>query len=180
MIKIEFEDAPSTNTPITASNLNLLQENVENGIHPIGSVYVSPINQNPEQYFGGTWEAMPYRQLIEKGVVDGKNYEKYSDGYMECWGQEYLETVIKQSSSVINVTLPASYNGGYNVQGTLNSGGAYYANVAIWANRWGNEQIRINFFNNSLNNNAQNLYYGWRTCGYYTDTPTLFAWKRTE
>ena len=32
MTKITFEDLPSTNTPLSASNLNTLQDNVENGI----------------------------------------------------------------------------------------------------------------------------------------------------
>ena len=38
MDKINFQDLPSTNTPIDASNMNLLQTNVENGIADAGVV----------------------------------------------------------------------------------------------------------------------------------------------
>lgn len=35
MNKINFENLPSTNTPINATNMNLLQDNVEDGINDI-------------------------------------------------------------------------------------------------------------------------------------------------
>lgn len=35
MQKIEFKDLPDTTTPITADNLNLLQDNIENVITPM-------------------------------------------------------------------------------------------------------------------------------------------------
>ncbi len=37
MNKINFENYPSTNTPVSADNLNLLQTNVENGISDVVS-----------------------------------------------------------------------------------------------------------------------------------------------
>ena len=54
MQKINFENLPSTNTPISAENLNQLQTNVENAIptninivnliYPVGSIYIGVNN----------------------------------------------------------------------------------------------------------------------------------------
>ena len=41
MQKITFENYPSTNTPVSADNLNLLQTNVENGISDLVNVVSS-------------------------------------------------------------------------------------------------------------------------------------------
>lgn len=47
-----FENKPSTNTPINATNLNSNFDNT----HPIGSVFVTSTNTNPSNNLGGTWE----------------------------------------------------------------------------------------------------------------------------
>ena len=56
MNKIEFKDLPDTTTPINASNLNLLQENLVLQVYPVGSIYISVIDTDPGILFGGTWE----------------------------------------------------------------------------------------------------------------------------
>lgn len=70
MEKINFQDYPSTVTPINSTNLNDLQDNVDAVIQPIGSVYISSTNTNPSELFGGTWE------LIDK---EFENYTGSSD-----------------------------------------------------------------------------------------------------
>lgn len=68
LTKIKFEDYPSTNTPLSASILNQLQDNIENfvnnelknkilEIYPIGSIYMSTSSNNPSSFLGGTWVA---------------------------------------------------------------------------------------------------------------------------
>lgn len=59
MQKITFENLPSTNTPLNATNMNLLQTNVENAINGI----------------------------VESGSNTNGDYVKYADGTMICWKQ---------------------------------------------------------------------------------------------
>lgn len=57
MQKINFQDLPSTSTPLNANNLNQLQTNVENAINGV----------------------------IESGENANGNYVKYADGTMICY-----------------------------------------------------------------------------------------------
>lgn len=86
MEKINFQDYPSTDTPVNATNLNLLQTNAETEINstksnletkiteldndlqsqinsigtkifPVGSIYISVNNTNPSSFLGGTWQS---------------------------------------------------------------------------------------------------------------------------
>lgn len=59
MQKINFQDLPSTSTPIDSTNLNLLQQNVEEAINEL---------------------------IVEKGSNANGFYEKYSDGRLKCYG----------------------------------------------------------------------------------------------
>ena len=52
MGKIVFENAPSTNTPLNAENLN----NNFDAMHHIGSIHITTTNTNPSSVLGGTWE----------------------------------------------------------------------------------------------------------------------------
>lgn len=57
MSMIEFEDLPSTDTPINASNLNNNFREILKLVYPVGSIYMSTSNTNPQSLFGGTWTA---------------------------------------------------------------------------------------------------------------------------
>ena len=63
MQKITFEDLPSTNTPINATNLNQLQTNVENGMPKKTLLWT---NENPTSTFSGqiTLSSDNYDELI--------------------------------------------------------------------------------------------------------------------
>lgn len=54
MDKINFEDLPSTNTPISADNLNLMQDNIENEIKNIAIETVTNENGTAIKFADGT------------------------------------------------------------------------------------------------------------------------------
>lgn len=74
-------------TPLSAYNLNQMQENIENAInqavsqakleaHPIGSLYWSKDSTDPGQLFGGTWERIKDVFIL----AAGDTYEADSTG----------------------------------------------------------------------------------------------------
>ncbi len=80
MDKINFTNYPSTDTPISADNLNLLQTNIENAIPTSANEY-------------GNSQTAPYSQeyinnnvgIVESGSNSNGSYIKYSDGTMICY-----------------------------------------------------------------------------------------------
>lgn len=70
MTKITFEDLPSTNTPLSASNLNTLQDNVETAINSVDS----KTTYSTTETIVGTWKGKPlYRKVYEFTSLSG-NY----------------------------------------------------------------------------------------------------------
>lgn len=65
MQKINFQNLPNTTTPVNATNLNLLQTNVETAIN----------------------------QLIESGSNENGNYIKYDDGTLICWNRVVVSSI---------------------------------------------------------------------------------------
>ena len=55
---------PDENANVTIPQTSILQA------YPVGSIYLSVVETNPAELFGGTWEAMPGRVLIGAGVSD--------------------------------------------------------------------------------------------------------------
>lgn len=92
MEKIIFEDLPSTNTPINATNLNLLQTNVETAIN---SVVESGSNDN------GSWIKYSDGTLVQYGNVTKSINIKtisnstgwyYDDGYAIVFPIKFVDT----------------------------------------------------------------------------------------
>lgn len=73
---IDFENFPSTATPLSAENLNSLQDMIQAAIaeswkiiYPVGSIYISTNPNSPETLFGGRWEAFGQgRTLLGAGT----------------------------------------------------------------------------------------------------------------
>lgn len=62
------------NSIITKETNNLVTD--FDAIYPIGSIYMSVTNTNPEILFGGSWESINGRFLLSSGTSsDGNNYE---------------------------------------------------------------------------------------------------------
>ena len=91
MKKIIFEDLPNTNTPINATNLNKLQENIEEEINKTNELnYISCGSDGTEPYTAYGWEDIPTttealkigeKLTLENGVVKigtGISYVKVS------------------------------------------------------------------------------------------------------
>ena len=55
---------PDENANVTIPQTSILQA------YPVGSIYMSVVETNPAELFGGTWEAIPGRVLIGAGVSD--------------------------------------------------------------------------------------------------------------
>jgi len=71
---IDFENYPSTATPLSASVLNTLQDDIKTSItdmwkviYPVGSIYISTNSNSPETLFGGRWEQLKDRFLLGAG-----------------------------------------------------------------------------------------------------------------
>ena len=65
--RVNWENLPSTKTPVNADNLNKMDEGIANVvdlIYPVGSIYMSVNSTNPANLFGGTWEAIGGRFLL--------------------------------------------------------------------------------------------------------------------
>lgn len=150
MQKITFENLPSTNTPLNASNLNTLQNNVENAIndivnviYPVGSIYISVNNTNPSTLFGGTWEQIQDRFLLGAG-------DTYTAG----------DTGGNMPQLVDDLGLTAGSFGG------ITSGGDYSKRIVASSSTLTNEQAYWNKFTN----------YNYDGLPPYL---TVYMWKRT-
>ena len=64
--RVNWENLPSTNTPVNADNLNKMvgKSDLLDLIYPVGSIYMSVNNTSPATLFGGTWEAIGGRFLL--------------------------------------------------------------------------------------------------------------------
>jgi len=74
--RVNWENLPSTNTPVNADNLNKMDEGIANAveksdllnlIYPVGSIYISVNNTNPASLFGGTWQQIKDKFLLSAG-----------------------------------------------------------------------------------------------------------------
>lgn len=124
MQKITFENLPSTDTPINASNLNTLQDNVEDAIDSLMS----------NTY--GTSQTEGYCQeyinnnvgVVESGSNTNGSYIKYADGTMICWGyfgQTFTEGQwgsLWEYSLVSTVNFPAEFVGNISINANLVQG----------------------------------------------------------
>ena len=74
--RVNWENLPSTKTPVNADNLNKMDKGIANAveksdllnlIYPVGSIYMSVNNTSPATLFGGSWEQIKDRFLLACG-----------------------------------------------------------------------------------------------------------------
>lgn len=115
MTKITFKDLPDTTTPLSASNLNTMQDNIEDAIDNIEITLDSAVstsstngveNQAITNYVDGIAATIPevettqtlsatntyscnyINSIIESGSNANGSYVKYADGTMICYGSK--------------------------------------------------------------------------------------------
>ena len=93
MTKITFENLPSTNTPLNATNLNQLQTNVENAI-----------NEFTESVDTNGWIVLDYGKYKE--YVRRININKTISG--NTWGSQYISNLPEGLSTLGNRILTYS------------------------------------------------------------------------
>lgn len=114
MEKINFEDLPSTKTPIDSKNLNLLQTNVENAIQKSN-------NYSLDEIIVGTWidGSTLYRKIVKIVVPTTTTDGNY------VWSRQLISSDLKfgliewsylTDSSSNNVHLPYMTNSGFQVK----------------------------------------------------------------
>ena len=83
MQKINFEDKPSTNSPINADNLNLLQDNVEDAIDEVSDdiIYVEYTQNYSITTGAGTHSRVTFQTSVPAGY-NWVGYEIVSNGYV--------------------------------------------------------------------------------------------------
>lgn len=99
MQKINFENKPSTNSPINADNLNLLQDNVEDAID---EVTISDVYSTSETKTNKIWinNKPVYRKLIDIGNLPNNDYKQINHN-------------IENIDELVNVNAIAVSSGGY-------------------------------------------------------------------
>ena len=103
MTKITFKDLPDTSTPLNASNLNTLQDNVENAISAAVSTVEGEIptvdnststsSTNPVENQAIT-NYVDTKGIYESGSNTNGSYIKYDDGTMICWYRQWFSAAI--------------------------------------------------------------------------------------
>lgn len=83
MQKINFENKPDTSSPINASNLNLLQENVENAIDEVSDdiIFVEYTQNYSLSGGAGTHSRVTFQTSVPAGY-NWVGYEIVSNGYV--------------------------------------------------------------------------------------------------
>lgn len=133
MALIEFENYPSTDSPINAANLNnnfnelnTLISNIYNQIFPIGRGFLDFTDTDYSNYLGFTWE----RELIGKVPVGIDSNDTDFNTIGKAGGEkEHILTLSEIPANNIDTTNSGSavdgyiFRGGYNNNGTFNFGG---------------------------------------------------------
>ena len=102
MEKIEFKDLPDTTTPLSASNLNILQDNIENAIN------TNDIYSTNEIVIGKWINNKPlYRKVISTGNLPNTSVKNINHGINNL--DKYINMYGIVSDGTYSIPLPYFY-----------------------------------------------------------------------
>ena len=109
--RVNWENLPSTKTPVNADNLNKMVEKSDllNLIYPVGSIYMSINSTNPSNLFGGTWEQIKDRFLLacgdtyKNGATGGEATHTLTIDEMPSHSHKLLSNTTQGSSDTISI-----------------------------------------------------------------------------
>lgn len=143
MALIEFENYPSTDTAINATNLNYNFSEILNLMCPIGRGFIDFTNTDYSNYLGFTWE----RELVGLTPVGLDTTQEEFDTIGKIGGEKtHVLTLDEIPSNIIQTASSGNSSdgfigrAGYNSNGTYNFGGQNLAHnnlqpykvVAYW------------------------------------------------
>lgn len=145
-VALDFENYPSTETPINSTNLNNMQKLLVDLIYPVGIyVEISDIDFDPNTSWGGTWVLEnDGTVLVSKSSTTGS---KFNDDIGTIVGEEeHTLTIDEMPNHLIQTASQGNSadgylgRGGYNSDGNINLGGQSQSHNNVQpskiVNRW--------------------------------------------
>lgn len=150
MEKINFLN--NSQPALNATNLNKLQDNVENAI-------AEQINTQNTTSDSETYSCNYINGIVESGNNANGYYVKFIDGTLICYGVVNNITTPANDGISTLITLPISFiNTNYNVSFTIVNGGAYWASVNISMNNKNTSNFRMSTWNEAGSDNTNQSY----------------------
>lgn len=145
MTKITFEDLPSTNTPLNASNLNTMQDNIEDAIPTIDSAvstsstnavenqaitnYVEQyVDSNIKEYYT-IGQEVRLNKIYKNGAIEKPVYRRIWSGTINDTQITLDEITNKQTTVAVGGTFTSA--GGYTNSIPFHSGDAAYCRLVV-------------------------------------------------
>lgn len=173
---INFKDEPNTTTPLSSSNLNLLQTRINSAfttltnqinnmgktLFPVGSIFESDVDTNPGAFLGGTWEYYGTGKVL---IGVDSNDEDFSESNLTGGEKEHTLTVAQ---------LPSHRHVGiYNASGAQERKAGY-----------GSTSTHTGTLNENTSNNFESLATGYTGSNepFNVIDPyiTVYRWKRVS
>lgn len=141
-------------------------------IYPVGSIYMSVNQANPELLFGGTWEKIEDRFLLAAG-------SKYASG--SVGGEESHSLTIEEQPKLTGY-IQFRQAGEFNILDSFTNVNNCFEYIDHGGNKWGN-RMATEANNNDWNKNALVTYNnGGKNMAHNNMPPylTVYMWKRTD
>lgn len=95
-------------------------------IYPIGSIFISTINQNPSTYFGGTWEQIKGRFLLGVGNCDANTDTYFGSIQSTAWNASAGSKGGEDFHTLTTAQIPSHR---HSVSITSGGGGSHYHTI---------------------------------------------------